>query len=123
MATALISGSLVGNYICSEHAMLTAAAATGDGDVISLEREATCFAWQVTAAGAGSVSVTLKGTKVVPYTAAAAADWCTLATSTTTTEEIQHVTAKDSMFLKCNVGTLNAGTITSLLVAKTKTSK
>lgn len=96
------------------HASLNAVTGVGAGTSIDLEFAYRCFTMQTTVTGAPTaVSITLQGSLD-------GTNWFTLATSTSTTGDLQHVVDKPVRFVRANLGTLTGGTaptVTALIVA------
>lgn len=91
---------------------LNAATATGAGSWLTVNEEtASGFTWRLKVTGSPSAtSITLEGCIEPSRNDCDSNTIFTLDTSTTTTNEMRHIVNKDAKHLRCNLGTLTAGT-------------
>jgi hypothetical protein len=99
------SGALPVSSGSGPYESLNAATSTGPGTVFDLGVVRSTHTLQTTVTGSPSaVSVTLQGSL------SASGPWLTLATSTSTTGDVQTATGKAVRYVMANLGTLTGGT-------------
>ncbi len=112
MATNLLAG-INTTRIVKEATLLNAATAVGAGAAFNPNFACSHYSWHIVVTGAPTaVSVTLEVSNDGGTT------WHVLDTSTTTTEEIRHVTGagKEGLLIRGNLGTLTGGTAPTVTV-------
>ncbi len=110
MATNLLAGISTARII-KEATLLNAVTATGAGTAVSPGFACSHYSWHIVVTGAPTaVSVTLEVSND------GGNSWQVVDTSTTTTEEIRHITGKDGIQVRANLGTLTGGTTPTVTV-------
>lgn len=112
MATNLLAGISTARII-KEATLLNAVTATGAGTALSPGFACSHYSWHIVVTGAPTaVSVTLEVSND------GGNSWQVVDTSTTTTEEIRHITGagKEGLLVRANLGTLTGGTAPTVTV-------